>query len=122
MLRFIGNLIWFIFGGFILSLSWLLCGLLLSITIIGIPFGAQCFKAAKITASPFGKDIDTNFNSHPIINLLWAVLFGWEMALGYLISAIACFVTIIGIPFAFQSLKFIKLALFPFGAKIIKKK
>lgn len=121
-MRLIGNIIWFIFGGFLIALGWLLAGLLFCVTVIGIPLGLQCFKAAKLTTSPFGKSVDTNYEKHPIINLIWAVLFGWEMALGYLFSAIACFVTIIGIPFAFQALKLVKLAFLPFGAKIVKSK
>lgn len=117
-MRFLGNLIWFIFGGLLISLGWLISGLLLCITVIGIPFGMQCFKAAKLTAFPFGKRVDTNFSKHPIANLLWVIFFGWEMALGYLFSAIACCITIIGIPFGLQGLKMVSLALFPFGTKI----
>jgi uncharacterized membrane protein YccF (DUF307 family) len=121
-MSFIGNLIWLILGGLLLSAAWLLLGVLLCVTIVGIPFGLQCFKFAKLNLAPFGKDVRIQFFEHPIANTLWVIFFGWEMALGYLFSAIACFVTIIGIPFAFQALKLVKLAFLPFGAKIVKSK
>ena len=117
-MKLLGNLVWFIFGGAIAALLWLILGLLLCITIVGIPFGLQAFKFAGLVIFPFGKDIDTDFAKHPIINLLWVVFVGWEMALGYLfVGAIFC-ITIIGIPFGLQWFKLAQLALFPFGAKI----
>ncbi len=118
MLRFLGNLVWILFGGIWLSLAWLLCGLLLCITIIGIPLGRQCFKAAKLTIAPFGKQVDTDFSAHPIANVLWLILGGWEMALGYLAGGVLCCITIVGIPVGLQSFKLMALALLPFGAKV----
>lgn len=118
MLRFLANLIWILLGGIWLSLAWLLCGLLLCITIIGIPLGRQCFKAAKLTIAPFGKRVVTDFSAHPIANILWLLLGGWEMALGYLTSGILCCITIIGIPVGLQSFKLMALALLPFGARV----
>ena len=117
-MKFIGNIIWFVFGGAIAALLWLIAGILLSITIIGIPFGVQAFKFAGLVVFPFGKDVDTNFSEHPIINILWAVFFGWEMMLGYLGLGVLFCITIIGIPFGLQWFKLAQLALFPFGAKI----
>ena len=119
-MRTLGNIIWFIFGGLFLGLSWALLGLLLYITIIGIPFGSQCFKAAKLTFAPFGKKVTTNFHAHPIANILWAVLVGWEMALSYLMSGLACCITVIGIPLGIQAFKLSALALIPFGATVKK--
>ena len=123
-MRLIGNILWFILGGLWLFLGWAALGILLCITIIGIPFGLQCFKAAAITLAPFGKVVETNFDKHPIANILWVILFGWEMALGSLICGLICCVTIIGIPFGIQSFKFMRLAFVPFGATVkkIKKK
>lgn len=118
MLRFLGNLIWILLGGFWLALAWLLVGLLLCITIIGIPLGRQCFKAAKLSFLPFGKRVDLNFSAHPIANVLWVILGGWEMALAYLVCGIINCITIIGIPMGLQSFKLMKLAFFPFGARI----
>lgn len=117
-MKFLGNLVWILFGGLWLALGWLIMGLLLCITIIGIPLGRQCFKAAKLTLAPFGKQVDLNFSAHPIANVLWLLLGGWEMALGYLFCGIITCITIVGIPFGLQSFKLMKLAFFPFGARI----
>lgn len=104
-MRFLANVIWFILGGLWLGLSWALLGLLLCITIIGIPLGKQCFKAAALTLAPFGKQVHTHFERHPIANLLWVILFGWEMALGYLVAGILCCITLVGIPLGLQAFK-----------------
>ena len=117
-MRFLANVVWFILGGIWLGLSWVLLGLLLCITIIGIPLGKQCFKAAALTFAPFGKKVNIHFDRHPIANILWLLLVGWEMALGYLLAGIFCCVTIIGIPVGLQVFKMTKLALLPFGATV----
>ena len=117
-MRLIANVIWFIFGGLWLGIGWGILGLLLCITIIGIPLGKQCFKAAKLTFAPFGKTVSTHFDKHPIANILWVIFLGWEMALGYLISGVICCVTVIGIPLGLQSFKLMKLAFLPFGATV----
>lgn len=117
-MRTIGNIIWIILGGLFTALAWLILGIILCITIIGIPFGKQCFKFAKLTLAPFGKTVKTKFGSHPIMNIIWLILFGWEMALGYLASGIICCVTIIGIPFGLQAFKLVPLSLIPFGAEV----
>lgn len=117
-MRFIGNIIWFVFGGLLAAIVWLFLGVLLSITIIGIPLGRQCFKFSGLVLFPFGKDVDINFEKHPLANIIWAIFVGWEMAIGYLGIALFFFVTIIGIPFGIQWIKLAKLALLPFGAKI----
>ncbi len=119
-MRIIGNILWFIFGGLFLGLLWAALGLLLCITIIGIPFGVQCFKTAKLSFAPFGKDVKIDFTEHPIANVIWAVLFGWEMAIAYLIYGIIFCITIVGIPLGLQMFKFMKLAFFPFGADVSK--
>lgn len=118
----IGNIIWIIFGGLIEAIGWVIAGILLSITIIGIPFGMQCFKIAGVQLAPFGKDIvtDNDSSTNLLLNIVWIILFGWEIALINLISAFIFAITIIGIPFAKQNLKLAKVSLFPFGKKIIK--
>lgn len=118
MIRFLANVFWAILGGIELALMWLLTGVLLCITIIGIPFGLQCFKAAKLSLFPFGKKVELRFGAHPIANVLWLIFFGWEMALVYLFCGIANCVTIIGIPNGIQSFKMMKLAFAPFGAQV----
>ncbi len=118
-MRLIGNIIWLIVGGFFLAASWFVLGVLLCITIVGIPFGLQCLKFARLSLAPFGKDVRVRFFSHPIVNTIWVIFFGWEMALAYIAAGIANCITIVGIPFGLQAFKFAKLALFPFGADIL---
>jgi len=121
-MKLIGNIIWIIFGGLFEAIGWVIAGSLLFITIIGIPFGMQCFKIAGVQLAPFGKDIVTKNDSgtNLLLNIVWIILFGWEIALMNLISAFIFAITIIGIPFAKQNLKLAKISLFPFGKKIIK--
>lgn len=116
MFKLIGNLIWLIFGGLWLALTWFIAGCILCITIIGIPFGMQCFKIAKISLWPYGRKIQLNFAKHPVANVIWAVLGGWELALVYLFVGIINCITIIGIPGGIQCFKIMKIAFFPFGA------
>jgi len=117
-MRLLGNIIWFVFGGLIAAILWALLGVLLCVTIIGIPLGLQCFKFANLVLFPFGREVKINFDKHPIANILWAVFFGWEIALGYIGIGIFFCITIIGIPFGLQWFKLTTLALLPFGAKI----
>ncbi len=117
-LNVICNIIWLILGGLVVSICWLFAGIFFCITIIGIPLGKQCFKIMELSFSPFGRNVLTNFNKHPIINLIWAILLGWEMAIGYVLAGIANCLTIVGIPIGLQSFKLAILALFPFGARL----
>lgn len=117
-MKTVGNILWLIFGGLESAICWFFIGLLWCITIIGIPFGKQCFKMAKLVIWPFGKKIDTNFNSHPIANVIWLVLFGLWFALSAIVAGALYCITIIGIPFGKQWFKMAKLFLTPFGAKI----
>lgn len=103
-----------------MALLWLAVGLLLCITIVGIPLGLQCFKMAKLSLAPYGKKVVLNLKAHPIANTIWAIVGGWEMALAYLFAGIINCITIIGIPHGIQCLKMMKLAFFPFGAKVVK--
>lgn len=117
-MRLIGNIIWFLLTGLATAFAWLLLGILWCITIIGIPFGLQAFKMAKLTLWPFGKTVNTNFGSHPIANIIWLVLGGLGLAFGYVVSGIVFCITIIGIPFGKQCFKLASLAAVPFGAII----
>lgn len=116
----LGNILWILFGGFITSVGWFIAGLILCVTIIGIPFGIQCFKIASLVLAPFGKRVESGHMDVGGLlgNIVWIIILGWELALGHLISALICSLTIIGIPFAVQHLKLAQLALTPFGAKI----
>lgn len=119
-MRFIGNIIWIIFGGLLGAIAWSLAGLLLCITIIGIPFGLQCFKIAGFVLWPFGRVIILgNFGAGGLIfNIIWLLVFGWEFALGHLVIGLIFCLTIIGIPFGLQHFKLAQLGLIPFGAEI----
>lgn len=116
-MNLLGNILWFIIVGFLSFIAWTITGLLWCLTIIGIPFGLQCFKIGSFTLFPFGKKVQTNFDSHPLANVIWLILFGWELALGYIIIAAILAITIIGIPFAKQCFKLANLSLLPFGAQ-----
>ena len=117
-MKTIGNILWFLLTGLWSAISWFVFGVLLCITIIGIPLGKQCFKIAKLVLWPFGKTVKTNFGKYPIANILWAILFGWEYALSYIIIGLLWCITIIGIPFGKQCFKLATLSFVPFGASV----
>ncbi len=114
----LGNIIWLIFGGFLAGAGYILGGLLLCLTIIGIPFGTRSIKLGLATFAPFGKEVVDADEQGGCLKLiftaLWIVLFGWEIALAHLAGALILAVTIVGIPFAVQHLKLVPVALFPF--------
>lgn len=120
IIKIIANILWVILGGFWTALAWAALACLLCITIVGIPFGLQCFKAARLTFFPYGKKVVTNYDKHPIANMLWAMLLGWEIAVAYFVFGIVNCVTVIGIPHGIQCFKLMKLAFIPFGASIQK--
>ena len=115
----LGNVVWLIFGGFLAALGYIVGGLLLCITVVGIPFGLQSMKIGIATLAPFGREVveESHGNStvRILFNVLWLVLFGWEIALAHLFSALILTITVVGIPFAKQHIKLIPLSLFPFG-------
>ena len=123
VLQVLGNVLWIIFGGLFSAIGWFLAGIVCYISIIGIPVGNQCFKFAKMVLCPFGKVIDYgNMGSGSIVlNVIWVLLCGLELALSSVVMGIACCVTIVGIPFGIQHFKFAMLALTPFGARICNK-
>lgn len=118
-MNFLANIIWFILGGWYTGLSWLVLGLLWCITIVGMPLGIQCFKFAKLSACPFGKDVQYGTSAGSLLlNILWIVLTGVPMAIEHALTGLFLCCTIIGIPFGVQHLKLAKLALMPFGASV----
>lgn len=118
-MKTLGNIIWIIFGGLFTAIGWVLAGIIFYITIIGIPLGRQCFKMAKLTLAPFGKEIVYGGGAPSLIaNIIWIALVGfWECVAYLVIGALWC-VTIIGIPFGMQIFKMAKLSLMPFGAEV----
>ncbi|MDX1480822.1 MAG: YccF domain-containing protein [Woeseiaceae bacterium] len=118
----IGNIIFFVFGGFVIFAGYVLGGIILCITIIGIPFGIQCFKLAGGVLAPFGREVR---EKEPpggalsiIMNVIWILLPGLELAIMHLILAAVFAITIVGIPIASQHIKLIPMALIPFGREM----
>lgn len=118
----LGNLIWLVFGGLASGLGYITGGLALCATIIGIPWGWQSIKLGLATLVPFGHEFPDARDSGGVLeliaNLIWLVLFGWIIALHHLFWALVLAITVIGLPFAAQHLKLVRLALFPFGKEI----
>lgn len=118
-MKLLGNLLWLVCGGFLSGLSWLCAGLLWCITIVGIPIGIQCFKLSVVSFMPFGKEISYEGGAFSfLVNVLWFLFSGLELALGNFILGCLLCITIIGIPFGKQFFKIAKLALAPFGAVV----
>lgn len=121
-MKAIGNIIWLVFGGFLIFLEYLIASFIMCITIIGIPFGLQTFKLATLALWPFGKDIKESNGSSGclsiLMNILWIIVGGIWICLTHLIVGILFAVTIIGLPFAYQHFKLAGLALTPFGKEI----
>jgi uncharacterized membrane protein YccF (DUF307 family) len=124
-LNTIGNLLWVVLGGFIIFLIYLFGSLILMITIVGIPFGIQTLKMANLALFPFGREaVQTNRSGgclHIIMNVIWLLFAGIEIAICHLVLALIFAITIIGIPFAIQHMKLAYLALVPFGMDIVDK-
>ena len=118
-MKFLGNVLWFIFGGVVSGLTWWIVGCLWCITIIGIPIGRQCFKIAGLSFFPFGKEVIYGGGAASLIaNIFWLILTGIPMAVANAAWGCVLCVTIIGIPFGKQFFKLAKLSLMPFGATI----
>ncbi len=118
----LGNIIWLIFGGFITGMGYIIGGLALCLTIIGIPFGLQSMRLGMATFAPFGKRVvptEPNHGLKTLFDIVWIVLFGWEIALAHLVSALILAITIVGLPFAKQHLKLVTMALFPFSQELV---
>jgi uncharacterized membrane protein YccF (DUF307 family) len=123
-MKLLGNLIWLIFGGFLAALGYIIGGIVLCLTIIGIPWGIQCFKIATLVLWPFGKKVVSEPNSGGCLslfcNIVWLLCGGLYTAIIHLIFALLLAITIIGIPFARQHLKLVELSLMPFGKRIVE--
>lgn len=117
-MKVIGNILWLLLSGIGAAISWFFLGIIWCITIIGIPFGKQCFKLARVSAWPFGTTVKSNFGKHPIANVIWILLGGLGLALAFLFAGVLWCITIIGIPFGKQCFKLATLAIAPFGAEI----
>ena len=119
-MNFIGNVIWLLFGGIIAAIIWCIAGLILCVTVIGLPFGLQCFKISGFVLWPFGREIELgHFGAGGLLfNIIWLIFFGWEFAIAHLVIGVIFCITIVGIPFGIQHFKFAQLGLMPFGAEL----
>ena len=121
----LGNLLWIIFGGFIIAIEYVVSSILLMITIVGIPFGLQTLKMADLALWPFGRDTRSNSFSTgclgTIMNLIWIIVGGFWIFLTHVALGILLCITIIGIPFGRQHFKLAALALTPFGREVYSK-
>ena len=120
-----------VFGGFIMAALWLLAGVVAAVSIIGLPWARACFTIAAFSLWPFGREAVNrrdltgrdDLGTGPLGllgNIVWLVVFGVWLAIGHLVSAVGCAVTIIGIPFAFQHVKLAGISLMPIGMKVVE--
>lgn len=120
----LGNILWiFLGGGIFLFFGYVVGGLVLCVTIIGIPFGIQTIKLGILALAPFGKEVRVTSRSggclYLLFNVLWLLCGGIWVALTHVLFALLCAITIIGIPFAVQHMKLVSLALSPFGKEVV---
>ena len=118
------NLLWLIFGGFLAALGYFFGGLVLCITIIGIPWGLQCFKLAGLVLWPFGKKVVSDSSEMGCLtilcNVIWIVSGGVYTAFVHVIMGIILCITVIGMPWGLQHFKLVEVSLMPFGKKIVE--
>ncbi|HVM87488.1 MAG TPA: YccF domain-containing protein [Puia sp.] len=122
-MNFVGNIIWLIFGGFLAAFGYVFGGFMLCLTVIGIPWGMQCFKIAGLMIWPFGKRVIASGSRMGCLsvfcNIIWLIFGGLYTAIVHLVFALILFITIIGIPFARQHLKLMELSFMPFGKTVV---
>ncbi len=125
------NILWVLFGGFFMGLAWFFYGLLAAITIVGIPWARACFNIGWFVIWPFGREAvsrkrltgeeDIGTGALGLLgNIIWFIFAGFWLAIGHLVLAIGYFVTIIGIPFGYQHIKFIEISMLPIGKAIVE--
>ena len=128
----IGNIIWIVLGGIWMSLGWVIAGVVMYLTVIGIPWGRSCFVIAEFTLLPFGREAvprelvtgrdDVGTGDAGIVgNIVWLLLAGWWLALGHVVTGIGTCLTVIGIPFGIQHFKLAGISLMPIGKTIVPK-
>ena len=121
-MSFLGNVIWFIFGGFVIALIYFIVGLVMCLTVVGIPFGVQLFKLGTYALWPFGHEMEYRPGEpgclSTLMNLIWILLGWWEVALLHLAFGIVFCITIVGIPWGVQHFKMAIGSIFPFGKTV----
>ncbi|GGN93477.1 hypothetical protein GCM10010112_81760 [Actinoplanes lobatus] len=123
-MRFILNVLWFIFGsGFLLALGYGLAALVCFLLIVTIPFGVAALRLAVYAMWPFGRTVVSSPGAgvaSGLANILWVVLAGWWLALTHLIAGVAQCITVIGIPFGIANFKLVPVAFWPLGREIVE--
>jgi uncharacterized membrane protein YccF (DUF307 family) len=135
-MRHAGNIIWFVFGGWFISLVWLIGAALFALSVIGLPLTRAAIEIAKMSAFPFGKDVirireldgkglsaitALSGTAGLILNILWACTFGWMLFLSYIFAGIIQCAIIIGIPFGLQAFKLAGISFWPVGCRVVTK-
>jgi uncharacterized membrane protein YccF (DUF307 family) len=131
-MAFILNVIWVVLGGLAMACAWCVAGLIAAISIVGLPWARACFNIALFSLWPFGREAVNraaltgreDIGTGPLGflgNIIWLLLFGVWLAIGHLLAAFACAITIIGIPFAIQHLKLAQISLMPIGMTVVDK-
>ena len=122
-MNFFGNIIWLIFGGLLAALGYIIGGVVLCITIIGVPWGLQCFKLAGLVLLPFGKRVVSDSSEMGCLNifcnLIWIICGGLYTAIVHIVMGAILCITVIGLPWGKQHFKLVEISLMPFGKKII---
>lgn len=122
-MKILGNILWLIFGGFIIAMEYFVASFILIITIVGIPFGVQTMKLGMLALWPFGRNTRSGIRSsgclYVIMNIIWILVGGIWISLTHIIFGLLWCITIIGIPFGRQHFKLAGIALTPFGRDII---
>jgi uncharacterized membrane protein YccF (DUF307 family) len=134
VMRFAGNVIWFVLGGWYTALFWLVGAAVFAITIVGLPLTIAALQMAALSAWPFGKEVvhireldgkgvtlatATTGTIGFVVNVIWAMTFGVLLFLSYLLAGILCCITIIGIPFGLQAFKLAGISLWPVGRRVV---
>jgi uncharacterized membrane protein YccF (DUF307 family) len=120
--RFVLNILWLIFGGFLLALGYAIAGLICFVLVVTIPFGIAAFRMANYALWPFGRTVVPKPRAGVaagVGNVIWFIVAGWWLALGHIFTAAAQAITIIGIPLAVANLKLVPVSLFPLGHEIV---
>jgi uncharacterized membrane protein YccF (DUF307 family) len=119
--RLLGNILWLLTAGLSLAISLMISGVLMFVTIIGIPFGIQAFKMAAYVIWPFGTEIVQSTSTAPgcVGNVLWFIFGGIPAVTIAFVFGVLCCITIIGIPFGLAAFRMIPLLAFPFGKDLV---
>ncbi len=126
-MRFAGNLLWFVFGGgCVAGILWFLLGLLLALTVVGLPFAVAAFRIARFAAWPFGRElVDARLVGGGrvigtgLANVLWIVLAGLWLAVSHALAGLAYCLTLIGIPFGLAHFKLASVSFAPLGKVVV---